>query len=161
MPNLYLTLYAIQSGAGVYCRPCNPSKWEVDIWGWLEVRRSTVIHYTINQWPHWTCQKYGYTWGIWGCLGVERWQLCLQDTSISAKCHRQAAVGYWVLLCVCSVVGINNFGWLIVYQSGILSLSCIQYSQTLCWHGWDDNIYLGVGNTSRIGAWPNSLVLSF
>ncbi len=43
----------------------------------------------------------------------------------SAKCHRRAAVGQWVSLCVWSVVG-----WLIeiVYQLGILSLSCSQYS---------------------------------
>ena len=59
-------------------------------------------------------------WGTQGWLGVERWQLC----------HRRAAVGHWVSLCVCSVVG-----WLIVYQLGILSLSCSQYS----WRGWDDN----------------------
>ena len=32
--------------------------------------------------------------------------------------------------CVCSVVG-----WLIVYQFGILSLSCSQYSQTICLSG--------------------------
>ena len=41
--------------------------------------------------------------------------------------NRQAAVGHWVSLYVCSVVG-----WLIAYQLGILSLSCSQYSQTIC-----------------------------
>jgi hypothetical protein len=81
-------------------------------------------------------------WGTQGWLGVERWQLC----------HRRAAVGHWVSLCVCSVVG-----WLIVYQLGILSLSCSQYIQTICWRRWDDNACLGVRNTSSIGAWPNSL----
>ena len=30
-------------------RTCNPSNWEADIWGWLEVRRSTMLHYTVNQ----------------------------------------------------------------------------------------------------------------
>ena len=34
---------------------------------------------------------------------------------------------------------------------------CIQYSQTICWRGWDDNACLGVRNTSSIRAWPNSL----
>ena len=48
----------------------------------------------------------------------------------------------WVSLCVFSAVG-----WLIVYQLGILSLSCSQYSQTICWHGWDDNACLGVRST--------------
>ena len=47
--------------------------------------------------------------------------------------------------------------WLIVYQLGILSLSCSQYSQTICLSGWDDNPCLGVRNTCSIGAWPNSL----
>ena len=42
-------------------------------------------------------------------------------------------------------------------------LSLILYpifeSQTICWHGWDDNACLGVRNT-RIRAWPNFLVWS-
>jgi hypothetical protein len=33
-------------------------------------------------------------------LGVKRWQLCLRDTSRSANCHRRAAVGHWISLCV-------------------------------------------------------------
>ena len=74
-----------------------------------------------------------------GWLGVERWQLCLRDISCSAKCNWHAAVGHWVSLCVGSAVG-----WLIVYQLGILSLSCNQYSQTICWHRWYDNACLGV-----------------
>ena len=52
------------------------------------------------------------------------------NTSRSAKCHRRAAVGHWISLYVCSVVV-----WLIVYQFGILSLSCSQYSQTICLSG--------------------------
>ena len=76
-----------------------------------------------------------------GWLVVERWQLCLRDTFRSAKCHWQAAMGHWISLCMCSFVG-----WLIVYQLGILSLSCSQYSQTICWWGWDDNACLGVRN---------------
>jgi hypothetical protein len=47
--------------------------------------------------------------------------------------------------------------WLIVHQLGILSLSCSQYSQSICWCGWDDSTCLGVRNTSSIGAWPNFL----
>ena len=43
-----------------------------------------------------------------------------------------------VSLCVRSVVG-----WFIVYSFGILSLSCNQYSQIICWRGWDDNACLG------------------
>ena len=68
-------------------------------------------------------------WSLWGnpgWLGVERCQLCLQDTSHRAKWHRWAAVGHWVSLCVWSVVG-----WLIVYQDGDY-LYTGQYSQTIC-----------------------------
>ena len=42
----------------------------------------------------------------------------------SAICKQQRVT---VSLCACSVVG-----WLIKYQFGILSLSCSQYSQTIC-----------------------------
>jgi hypothetical protein len=59
-----------------------------------------MLHYTVNQRPHWACRQYGHSGGTRGWLGVERWQLCLQDTSRSAKCHRRAAVGHWVSLCV-------------------------------------------------------------
>ena len=45
--------------------------------------------------------------------------------------------------CVCESV----VGWLIVYQFGILSLSCSQYSQTICLSWWDDNACLGVRTT--------------
>ena len=51
----------------------------------------------------------------------------------------------------------SEAGWLKVYQLGILSLSCSQYSQTICWRGWDDNACLGARNTCSIGAWSNSL----
>ena len=43
---------------GPFARTCNPSKWEADIWGWLEVRRSARLHYTVNQRPHWACRQY-------------------------------------------------------------------------------------------------------
>ena len=105
---------------GVCCGPRNPSKWEADIWGWLEVRRSAILQYTVNQHPHWACRQYGHSGGTWGWLGVERWQLCLLDTFRSANWHRRAAVGHWVSLCVCSVVG-----WLVVYQLGICTISIL------------------------------------
>ena len=103
--------------AGVCCGSCNPSKWEADIWRWLEVRKFAILHYTVNQRLHWACQQYGHSGGTREWLGIQRWQLSLPDTSRSAKCHRQVAVGHWFSFCVCSVVG-----WLIVYQLGILSL---------------------------------------
>ena len=96
--------------------------------------------------------RVGHPGGTQGWQSVERWQLCLWNASCSAKYHRQAAVGHWVSLCVWSVVGS-----LIVYQLGILSLSCSQYSQTICWQGWDHNACLGVRNTCSIGDWPNFL----
>ena len=86
--------------AGVCCGPCNSSKWEADIWGWLEVRRSAILHCTVNQLPHWACRQYGHTGGTRGWLGVKRWQLCLQDTSRSAKCHQRAAISHCFIVCV-------------------------------------------------------------
>jgi hypothetical protein len=77
-----------------------PSKWEADIWGWLEVRRCAMLHFNERQRPYWACRQYGHTGGTRVWLGVERWQLCLRDTSRSAKCHRQAAVGHWISLYV-------------------------------------------------------------
>ena len=44
-------------------------------------------------------RQYGHTGGTREWLGVERWQLCLQDTSRSAKCHRRAAVGHCFIVC--------------------------------------------------------------
>ena len=79
---------------------CNWSKWEADIWGWFEVRRSAMLHFNERQRPHWACWQYGHTGGTWWWLGVERWQLCLRDTSRSPKCHQQAAVGHWTSVCV-------------------------------------------------------------
>ena len=71
--------------------------------------------------------EYGYTGWTWaqGWLGVKRWQLCLQDISRSTKCYQRVAVDHWISMRV--------VGWLIVHQLGILSLSCSQYSQTICW----------------------------
>ena len=86
--------------AGVYCGSCNPSKWKADIWGWLEVRRSAMLHYTVNQRPHWACRQYGHPGGTRGWLGVKRYQLCKRDTSHSTKWYRRAAVGHWDSLCV-------------------------------------------------------------
>ena len=51
---------------GLFARTCNPSKWEADIWGWLEVRRSAMIHFNDRQRPHWACRQYGHTGGTRG-----------------------------------------------------------------------------------------------
>ena len=69
-----------------------------------------MLHYTVNQRLHWACRQYGHSGGALRWLGVKRCQLCLQDTSCSAKRHRQAAVGHWVSLCVkcCRMVDIDH-----------------------------------------------------
>ena len=85
---------------GPFPLTCNPSKWGADIWGWVEVRRSAMLHYTVNQCLHWACCQYCYSGGIRGWLGFERCRLCLQDTSRNAKWHWRATVGHWVSLCV-------------------------------------------------------------
>ena len=111
---------------------------------------SAILHYTAS------ALSLPTVWSLWGNLGMAR---CREMATLPAwyipQCKLPSAsssgsLGF--IVCVCSVVG-----WLIVYQLGILSLSCSQYSQTICWRGWDDNACLGVRNTSSIGAWPNSL----
>ena len=66
--------------------------------------------------------------------------------------------GSWAKVPSASSSGSQDFivreGWLIVYKLSILSLSCSQYSQTICWGGWDDNACL----EDSIGAWPNCAV---
>ena len=53
-----------------------------------------MLHYKVKQRLHWVRPT---VWSLWGnlgvAIGVERCQLCLQDTSRSAKRHRQATVG--------------------------------------------------------------------
>ena len=88
---------------GVCCGPCNPSIWEADIWGWLEVRRSAMLHYTVNHHVHWACQQYGHSGGTREWIDVKRCHFCLQATSCIAKCFRKAAVGHW-FHCVCQVL---------------------------------------------------------
>ena len=99
--------------------------WEADIWGWLEVRRSAMIHFNERQRPHWACWQYGHTGGTRGWLGVERWQLCLRDTSRSANCHRRAAVGHWISLCVKCSRMVDSAKMAIYLYPG-------QYCQTIC-----------------------------
>ena len=99
-------IYLIQLGP--FGWTCNPSKWEADIWEWLEVRRSAMLYFDERQRRHWACWQFGHTGGTRGWLGVERWQLCLRDTSRSVNCHRRAAVGHWISLYVkcCRMVDI-------------------------------------------------------
>jgi hypothetical protein len=59
-----------------------------------------MLHYTVNQRPHWARQQYVHSGLTRGWLGVERCQLCMQGTSRSTKRHWRAAVGHWVSLCV-------------------------------------------------------------
>ena len=143
--NIFLLLQ-ICPIAGVCCRPCNPSKWEADIWGWhLRMTWGQEVCYALlHSKPAFVlgCRQYCLIGGTWGWLGVERCQLCLQDTYRGAKWHQWATVVHWVSFCVLSVVG-----WLIVYQDGNY-LYPGQYSQTICqsqigwYHLWGGNILM-------------------
>jgi hypothetical protein len=75
------TLYNRGCQAGVCCGPCNPSKWEADFWGWLEVRRSAILHYTVNQRPNWACLQYGNTGET---------DISVDSLDIEGSGHRQA-----------------------------------------------------------------------
>ena len=65
---------------------------EAYIWGWLEVRRSARLDYTVNQCPHWTCQQYGHSEGTQGWLGdigEQQWVTRFHDEhSVCVKCCR-------------------------------------------------------------------------
>jgi hypothetical protein len=41
-----------------------------------------MLDYTVYQRPHLACRQYGYSGGTRVRLGVERCQLCLQDTMV-------------------------------------------------------------------------------
>ena len=99
---------------GPFAWTCNPSKWEAGIWGGFEVRRSAILHYTVNQHQHWAHWQYDHSGGTCEWLGVKRCQLSLQDTSCNAKQYRRAAVGHWVSLCVkcCRMVDSVPRWWL-------------------------------------------------
>ena len=57
---------------------------------------------------------------------MKRWQLCLQDTSPSANCHRRAAVGHCFIVCVCEVFTLFKDNSLSqFYFPGLLSLLLI------------------------------------
>ena len=86
-------LFLLLWQAVVCCRSCDSRKWLADSWGWLDVRRSAMLHYTVNQHHHWACWQYGHSGGTHGWLSFNICQLCLQDTSRSANCHRRAAGG--------------------------------------------------------------------
>ena len=124
---------------GPFARKCNPNKSEADIWGWLEDRRSAILHYRVNQRPHCACWQYGHTGGTRGWLGVKRCQLCMQDTSRPKSQNdinkQQWGTGIHNELSCC----VKCCRWLIVYQDGDY-LCSDHYSQTiclllLCWNG--------------------------
>ena len=64
------TGFSLRSLAGVCCGPCNPSKWEAEFWGWLEVWRPALLCFTVNQRLHWACWQYGHSGGTQRWLGV-------------------------------------------------------------------------------------------
>ena len=115
--------------AGVCCGPCNPSKWEAEFWGWLEVWRPALLCSTVNQHPHWACWQYGHSGGTQGWLGVGERAIW--------------AVGYIQQLK--ALLGSSN-GWA---QCRFPDQN--RQTKVLCW--WDDNASLGVRNNSDRGFW--------
>ena len=76
---------------------CNRSKWEADIWGWFEVRRSAVLHYKVNQSLHWTCQQYDHP-GM-----ARRWEMStLPEGNIPQ--HKETSASCGGFHCVCEVL---------------------------------------------------------
>ena len=48
----------------------------------FEVSRSPMLHYRVNQHPHWACPWYGYTGGTRGWLVVKICQLATVQSDI-------------------------------------------------------------------------------
>ena len=82
------SIFKVQLGLFARMRTCNPSKWEADIWGWLEVR-SAMLHCTVNQRPHCACRQYGYTAVHWGSPEVAATTLWLVASMASEAQGRQ------------------------------------------------------------------------
>ena len=86
-------------------------------------RTSSKFRHSQPEWQNQVWSRFNRSVWYWGNLGVAR---CREMATLPAgyipqhkvPLHWWAAVGHWISLCVCSVVG-----WLIVYQLGILSLS--------------------------------------
>ena len=83
--------------ARVCYRPCNPNKWEADIWGWFEVRRSAVLHYKVNQSLHWTGQQYDQP-GMARC-----WEMSTLPAGNIPQ-HKETSASCGGFHCVCEVL---------------------------------------------------------
>ena len=100
-----------------------------------------MLHYTVNQRPHWACRQYGHSVGTRGCLGVKRCQLCLQDASHSAL-SSSGSLGFIVYVKSCKMVD-SVPKWQLFLSS--------QYIHTICRsqiNRRSDGISLGLGTFS-------------
>ena len=91
---------------------------------WLEVRRSAVLHYTVNQGPHWACQQYPGMARCWEMSTLPSGYIPQRKVTLVSS---SGSLGFIMNFhCEWSVVG-----WLIVYQDSNY-LYPGQYSQTIC-----------------------------
>ena len=74
--NIFLLLQ-ICPKAGVCCRPCNPSKWEADIWGWhLRMTWGQEVCYALLHCKPAFVLGLPTVWSHWGDLGMARcWEM--------------------------------------------------------------------------------------
>ena len=142
------------------------------------VREWPKIQYFYNQpkpniqpWKHSSianCWKSSDFWLLYKLINLIKWILIFKNFSYHPqdcwffKCKNLLRPNFWLIVQSIILIGkqqwvwvslcvVSVLGWLIVYQLGIQSLSCSQYSQTICWRRWDDNACLGARNTCSHG----------
>ena len=98
------------------------------------------------------------------CIHVRKWQgelsSCLKPSTSSFRMiillynnlPKYQCKGNFPLLCISISTNLK-----LGSVAGPVILANGRYSQTFCWHGWDDNVCLEFRNTCSLGAWPNSL----
>ena len=98
-------------------------------------------------------------WGTRVWLGVERFQLCLQDTSCSAKQHRRAAVGNWVSVCVKCCRMVNSVPRWTLFPNQLANIVRPSDDCRLwyCLRGGNINMYNV--NSWKAGPWLENLFL--
>jgi hypothetical protein len=123
--------------AGVCCGPCNPSKWEADIWGWLEVRRSAMLIYTVNQRPHWAYQQYGHSGGN---PGMAR---CWEMSNLPA--------GYILQCKVTSASSSGSLGFIVCVKCCRMVDSVPRWLLSLSWPKQSDHLTIAVWMIPPLG----------
>ena len=76
----------------------------------IKVRRSAILHYTVNQCPHWACWQYGHTGGTRGWLDRRDTVSPLLQTnrfSLTEACYCSWLYSIWKIITLVTTLVIN------------------------------------------------------